>query len=800
MIKKGHELKRALKSEVHHTELAVIGGGLSGLCAAITAARKGVKVVLVQDRPVLGGNSSSEIRLWILGATSHLGNNNRWSREGGVIDEILVENMHQNKEGNPLILDMILLDKVKKEPNITLLLNTAVYEVYKSGAERIKAVKGFCSQNSTEYMIHAPLFCDASGDGIVGFLSGAAFRMGAERQEEFGEKFAPAEEYGELLGHSLYFYTKDTGRPVKYKAPDFAMDVRKEIPRFRSFNAKEYGCKLWWLEYGGRMDTIHDTEKIKWELWKIVYGAWDYIKNSGEYPEAETMTLEWVGMIPGKRESRRFEGDYILRQQDIVNQKTYDDAVAYGGWSIDLHPADGVFSEKPGCNQWHSKGIYQIPYRCLYSRNIKNLFLAGRIISTTHVAFASTRVMATSAYIGQVVGMAAYIARENASKEEIFAVTEQQCQYQKVSGQNLVKTTACNEERSEIYSAQAYLEPRDIIDKGFIGDLQRELLKSGQYIPGLVLCDESDLVQQASIEVSSTFYIDNLNADFVLPMDIAVAQMIPLKSGEVPSMTIDLIALNNTTLNIELRTSSRKGNFTPDVILETQSVDIEQGHRKVKFEFSTSMEDEAYVFLILHKNPNVELFRSSLRLTGILSTFNLGNKAVSNFGKQSPPDNIGMDTFEFWCPQRRPEGHNIAIQINPPLNPFGKENIRKGVYRPTTTPNAWVADLADEKPTARIRWEHPQKISRIDLFFDTDYDHPMESVLMGHPEDVMPFCVRNYRILDDSGNVVYEKKGNYQTINNVFLEYPITTGELTIELDHPSANVPAALFGLRCYR
>ncbi|RAV30293.1 FAD-dependent oxidoreductase [Sinomicrobium soli] len=795
MIKKGYELKRALKSEIHHTELAVIGGGLSGVCTAITAARKGIRVVLIQDRPVLGGNSSSEVRLWILGATSHLGNNNRWSREGGVIDEILVENMYRNREGNPLILDMILLDKVKSEPNITLLLNTAVYEVYKPEADRIGSVKGFCSQNSTEYVVHAPLFCDASGDGIVGFLSGSAFRMGAERQEEFGEKFAPTEEYGELLGHSLYFYSKDTGRPVKYKAPDFAMDVRREIPRFRSFNAKEYGCKLWWLEYGGRMDTIHDTEKIKWELWKIVYGAWDYIKNSGEYPEAETMTLEWVGMIPGKRESRRFEGDYILRQQDIVEQKAHDDAVAYGGWSIDLHPADGVFSEKPGCNQWHSKGIYQIPYRCLYSRNIKNLFLAGRIISTTHVAFASTRVMATAAYIGQAIGMAAYIAREKAPAEVEFAEMEQH-RYYPGGGEGPVHKAAGN----DICTAKRYLDPRDIISKGFIGDLQQELLKSGQHIPGLALHDELDLVRQATLEVSGTFCLDTLNADLVLPLDISVAQLLPLKQGRVPSLTFDLAVLKNTTVEVELRTSSRTGNFTPDVILEKKSVETKQGRRTLKLEFSAVMEEEAYAFLILRENPDIKLFRSSLRLTGVLSAFNLVNKAVSNFGKQTPPEDIGMDTFEFWCPQRRPEGHNLALSIDPPLQPFDKENIRNGVYRPTTSPNAWVADLNDKRPTVRIRWENPERISRIDLFFDTDYDHPMESVLMGHPEDVMPFCVRNYHILDDRGNVLYKKEGNYQTINNVFLEDPVTTGELTIVLEHPSANVPAALFGVRCYR
>jgi hypothetical protein len=176
-------------------------------------------VILVQDRPVLGGNCSSEVRLWILGATSHMGNNNRWAREGGVIDEIMLDNINRNPDGNPLIFDIVLLEKVVEEANITLLLNTAVYDLdKKSGSENdaIETVYAFCSQNSTKYVLSAPLFCDSSGDGILGFLAGAAFRMGAESMEEFGEKFAPDKAYGELLGHSMYFYSKDIGRPVKF--------------------------------------------------------------------------------------------------------------------------------------------------------------------------------------------------------------------------------------------------------------------------------------------------------------------------------------------------------------------------------------------------------------------------------------------------------------------------------------------------------------------------------------------------------------------------------------------------------
>src|SRR5512137_532589 len=242
MIKNQPVARRDLALQKLECALAVAGGGLAGICCAITAARAGLKVVVIQDRPVLGGNASSEVRLWILGATSHMGNNNRWAREGGVIDEIQLENLYRNPEGNPLILDTLLLEKVIEEPNITLLLNTAVFELEKQDRDTIKSIRAFCSQNSTLYEVSAPLFCDASGDGIVGFLAGAAFRIGAEARAEFGELFAPEKASSELLGHSLYFYSKDTGRPVKFIPPSFALRDITKIPRWRDIRFNDNGC------------------------------------------------------------------------------------------------------------------------------------------------------------------------------------------------------------------------------------------------------------------------------------------------------------------------------------------------------------------------------------------------------------------------------------------------------------------------------------------------------------------------------------------------------------------------------
>jgi hypothetical protein len=759
MILAPAEHRRELKTIRLDCDLAITGGGLAGVCCAITAARAGIKVVLIHDRPVPGGNASSEVRLWILGATSHMGNNNRWAREGGVIDEILVENMYRNPEGNPLLVDALLLEMLVNEPNITLLLNTAVFELTKRDADTIESLRAFCSQNSTQYEVRAPLFCDASGDGVVGFLAGAAFRMGAESREEFGEKFAPSREYGELLGHSLYFYSKDVGRPVKFTPPSFALTDITKIPRFRCFNTRDIGCRLWWLEYGGRLDTVHDTEVIKWELWKLVYGAWNHIKNSGLFPEAANLTLEWVGQIPGKRESRRFEGDAMLIQQDIIEQRHHHDAVSFGGWSIDLHPADGVFSERPGCNQWHAKGVYQIPYRCMYSRNIRNLFLAGRIISSSHVAFGSSRVMATCAYGGQAVGMAAALCRENE------------------------------------------LLPRDLSQSPRIAELQRELIRVGQHIPGVKLDDQGDLARAAKITASSYLRLGSLRADGPrVKLADSLAMLLPIAAGPMPRVSFLADVARATELKVELRTSSKLDNHTPDVTLASQTIPLRAGNEQsIRLAFDSAIDSPRYVFVILHANEHVTLHGSTQRLTGVLSLANSVNTAVAKGAKQVPDEDIGVDSFEFWLPRRRPAGHNFAMKIEPAIDLFAPQNVVNGIARPTNQPNAWVADFADALPTLKLEWNAPREIGRIELTFDTDYDHPIESVLMGHPENVMPLCVRKYRLLDDAGRVLATCAENHQTRNTIRLQKAVTTRSLTLELERPSDSVPAALFEVRCY-
>ncbi|KAF5235606.1 hypothetical protein FAUST_6974 [Fusarium austroamericanum] len=724
-------------------DLCVCGGGFAGTIAAIAAARNDVKVILIQDRPVLGGNASSEVRLWILGATSHMFNNNRYAREGGLVDEILLENLYRNPEGNPLILDTILLEKVRLEPNIQLFLNTALVGCEKDG-DRISTVNAFNSQSSLKFNIRAEQFIDCTGDGTLSFLSGAPFRIGAEKRDEFGELFAPSSEYGHLLGHSIYFYTKDVGKPVKFVAPSYALkDVEAEIPRFKSFSTKEMGCNLWWIEYGGRLDTIHDTEEIKWELWKVVYGVWDYFKNSGRFPEAETLTLEWV------------VGPKMMVQQDIVEQRFHSDAVSFGGWSLDLHPADGVFSEVDGCTQWHSKGVYQIPFSSMVCSEIPNLMYGGRIISASHVAFASTRVMATCGANANALGIAASLCKKNT------------------------------------------IDPVQLLQKAEMKNFQLELMRFGQFIPGYKLEDEKDLIRSASkIEDSSTFELSQLPADGPPKVLVrSLAQMLPISQGPVPKFSITAMSVDSTELTVQLRGSEKPYNYTPEVILAEKRFSLDPGENHLVIDFEIENPQTQYVFLAFMQNESVALCTSKTRVSALMT--------VEHECTQSPPSDVGVDEFERWTPVRRPMGHNLALTLEPPLQAWGVQNVCNGVTRPTKRTNCWVPGSGPDRKLLKVFWSNPVEVSKVVVCFDTDYDHALESVLRGHPERTIPFCVKKWRLLDlsEGEKELYVEDENHMSRREVVLDSRRKLTNLGVEILELNGgeSVLGGIFEVRVY-
>lgn len=403
-----------MKHKNHKIDFCVVGGGLAGMCAAIAAARRGIKVALIQDRPVFGGNASSEIRMWICGASG------RDSRETGIIEELQLENRYRNPRSNYSIWDGILYEKVRFEPNITMLLNCSANDVEMDGS-RIKAVKAWQLTTETWHRVEAELFSDCSGDSILAPLTGAEFRVGREAREEFGEDAAPEVSDDKTMGLSCLLQTRETNSPQTFVPPQWA----HKYPDCDAFPHREHSINemqnFWWLEIGGQRDTVHDTEEIRDELLKIAYGVWDHIKNHCDNKDkAKNWVLDWLGVLPGKRESRRYIGDYVLRQGDIAEGMEFDDVVAFGGWPMDDHHPGGFDSADKPTRFIPVPSPFGIPYRCLYSRNIENLFFAGRNISVTHTAMSSTRVMATCATLGQAVGIAAVIAvRDGLSPRDI---------------------------------------------------------------------------------------------------------------------------------------------------------------------------------------------------------------------------------------------------------------------------------------------------------------------------------------------------------------------------------------------
>ncbi len=402
-------------------DLCVIGGGISGMCAAISAAREGASVVLMQERPVLGGNASSEMRMWICGS---FGENNR---ETGILEEIALENMYRNPSKSYPLWDTVLFDFFKREKNITLLLNCTCMDAevekgtFADGRDtRIKSVKGYQMTTQTFFVVEAKNFADCSGDSILAPLTGAAFRMGREGKDEFGENTKTEKGDTMTMGMSCLIGARETEKSVNFTPPAFAKKLTDADFYGRNPNPYDEGQNFWYLELGGDRDSIHDTEEVRDELIGLALGTWDYVKNSGAF-KADTWDVDFLGFLPGKRESRRMVGEYIVKEQDITGNVVFEDEVAFGGWPIDDHFPGGFYHRGMPNTYYHLEPPYSLPYRALYSSHVENLFFAGRNISMTHVAMSSIRVMATCGLLGEAVGRAAALcAKYNATPHGVY--------------------------------------------------------------------------------------------------------------------------------------------------------------------------------------------------------------------------------------------------------------------------------------------------------------------------------------------------------------------------------------------
>ena len=585
-------------------DLVVVGGGMAGICAAMSAARHGSHVALVHARPVLGGNASSEIRIHISGADQSL--RQAQYAETGLIYELMLENKARNDYFNYSIWDAVLFEKVKNEENLDLYLNTVMYDCDTEGST-ITAI--MCIQETTEMRIRftAPLFVDATGNGTLGYYAGAEYRQGSESKAEFDEPHAPEQANNERMGNTVLMKAVDMGHPVKFTAPSFAKKLTEEQLKYRMHCAKhtidpsmapdpqewlrlsgtscrgvDYG--YWWLELmGEEEDIIPDFENIRDDLIAYAYGLWDHIKNGGDHG-AENYALEWVGALPGMRESRRLMGDYILTESDILDHKQFEDAVAYGGWCVDLHAPHGLLDYDllpSDCH--HFSGVYTIPYRSYYSKNIDNLYLAGRDISTSKLGLASTRIIGCCAVGGQAVGTAAALCKKYDCKPRELAPHVGELQQLLIKDDaflpGFVNEDAADKARNATFTATSFVaggEPANVVD-GYTRRLDE--VSHAWVTDGISANGECLTMKLASPETLSQLRL-TFDSDFSYPIRVTMAynrqvqQRIGVPAELVKDYTVTLKKDGKAVRTIEVKDNHQRHNILDFEPTECDSAEI----------------------------------------------------------------------------------------------------------------------------------------------------------------------------------------------------------------------------------
>ncbi|MEO0794449.1 MAG: FAD-dependent oxidoreductase [Verrucomicrobiota bacterium] len=442
-------------------DVVVVGAGVAGINAAIASARTGAKTALIQDRPMIGGNNSLELGVIVSGPANH---GHPVSRESGLNEEIGRErayNFHGKwSQGAEII--------AAKEPNLTIFLNTHVNEVERDG-HRIKAVRAFNMIDGSRTRYTADQFIDCTGDGWLGYYAGAQYRIGREASSEFGETHAP--EFADnitmsgciMTGHTLSYNTKKMKEAQPYTGPEWLWDLRpngKNIEARNDFEGSHtYG--RWWHENDNRVDDLWDPENARDQLLRLNLSYWNWVKNYSSLKDKAThykMTILPIGNA--KRETRRLVGDHILTEHDVLKPEPFPDAIATGGWSLDIHHPKGIFSEDGPFDFNTMAPLNRLPFRILYSKNIENLLFAGRNVSCTHTALGNVRVQGTTGVLGQAAGTAAAICAEKG------------------------------------------IDPRELY-QNHIKELQQQLLKDDQYIIGFKNEDEADLARSTNITASS---------------------------------------------------------------------------------------------------------------------------------------------------------------------------------------------------------------------------------------------------------------------------------------------------------
>ena len=729
------------------SDVVVVGAGPAGICAAIASARMGAKTVLVTDRPVLGGSASSEIRVTPSGADApHW---NRYAKEGGIMEEIslrLADKASKSGKWRWLYYDEIYFSLVAAEKNLELFLNTTIYKCNSLKPGIIESVEGIQLRSEKIIEFTGKQFVDASGDGVVGFLSGADYRVGRESKSEFNETYAPEKADRCTMGATLLFSSVDRGHPVPYTPPEWALDVselptlldpEKQLCRqiYHSPDGSFYG--LWWAEYGGILDSIHDDDKVVWHTRRLVYGIWDYVKNSGKFSGVENQEIDWVGYLPGKRESRRLIGPLIPTANDFLKQTVFEDAIGFAGWPIDIHPPKGYLDPLPACTHDHLPGITDIPYRCLYSRNVDNLLFAGRNISVSHEGLGTLRVIATTAVMGQAAGAAA------------------------------------------AYCISNNLKPNDIY-KNHIPELQKILLRNDQGITGRQLIEKDDLSRTAKATASSVGKAEITDGKQWFSLTERIGLSIPVKSGKINIVAFEFKAFRDTEINLKVFACDKPQNYRFEKKVAEKTIKV-SGQKWVKIKLDAAPQGGKKLFFIFEKNSAAAIRISNTRLTGIFGFKNIENGDIISSTK--------FDAVRF----------TPCFKTEPVQNLYAPENVINGHIRPYGLPHLWMSGkmIPGKETWIKLDFKNRQKIGRIELVFNSDLNTHRHSLGKMYPELIKDYEIRIMKAKKEIS--LFGVQGNIMRLRKHFFK-PIAAEGVKLVVHGTWGSPFAEVFDFRAYR
>ncbi|GBF74839.1 hypothetical protein PA598K_03207 [Paenibacillus sp. 598K] len=767
-------------------DVVVAGGGLAGFSAAVAAARQGARTCLVQDRPVFGGNSSSEIRVSPHGAACF----HAYARETGIISELLIEERARNHElitengWTNSVWDMTMYDLAMQTEGLTFHLNTSLLGVNMDGARKVESIRCYTHNAEVELILSATQFIDCTGDGVLADLAGCEWRMGSEGRDEYGEPHAPEQANGEVMGNSIHFKAKDMGRPVPFTLPEWAIRY-EDASFFYEQGRPPYDIRsgYWWLEIGIPWHTIDDAEQIRHELTRHTLGVWDWIKNRDPNTRelAANYALDWIGQVPGKRESRRIMGKYLMTEHDPMNRTAFDDEIAFGGWFLDLHTPGGLLaptSEPSSAEQYDETtdyavksycGPYGIPLRVCMSKDVDNLMMAGRNVSVTHAALGTVRVMGTTALMGQAVGVAAAtMVRERLSADEL-------------------------------------LERR-------VTDIQQTLLRDGCFLPHVRNEDARDLARLAQVSASSEAVSHGVGphssgtAEHLVdwketkpkpaepparPYDRdrlahRVGQWIAVGDRPVERLEVALANLSGEPQQVQARIyavtdiwdyRSEPGTPLAEAVLEVPRGDELWLPLELDLQPGRDFPAHSYLRIDLLAHPQVAWLRAGTVIPGHTAAYEIGQGKMRSIKE------------------------NRSFRISPAQNCYAPALVQSGVTRPHRSTNLWRSD--PQQPLGQwldLQWESPQRIRRVELTFPGHLYHEYHNYPPFYRD---PQCARAYSILawqDGAWVEAATKRDNYQRRNAVDLGGDgVLTDRLRVLVHETNGDPSAAIYEIRCY-